>query len=70
MGRLVEEPDRGRVVYLAPDGRWVIVDVPFGLIPPPTIVIHEPLVATHTFYYADMYNLPVPPDARAALEGR
>jgi hypothetical protein len=47
---------------------WLLIDVPSGMITPPTFEIHRPLVGAATFYYADCYSLPIPKDARAALK--
>ena len=58
----MSEPERSRVVYVTSDGtgQWLGIDVPFGMITPPTITIHRPLGGAVDFYYASCYKLPVP----------
>jgi len=59
------EPARSRVVYVTNDGtgRWLVLDVPFGLITPPTLEIHKPMEGAVEFFYAQCYGLPVPAEA-------
>ncbi len=62
-----QDPERNRVVYVTQDGtKWAVLDVPFGMITPPIIEIHQPTVATFKFYYADCYQLPIPREAEKA----
>lgn len=65
----MSEPDRTRTVYVTQDGtgRWLIIDVPRGLIMPPTLSLHNPLVGPVEFFYAQCYKLPVPDEALAVL---
>jgi hypothetical protein len=59
------EPERSRVVYVTPDSsQWLVLDIPFGLVAPPTISVHRPpLYGPVEFYHASAYNLPVPAGA-------
>jgi hypothetical protein len=42
---------RSEWVYATDDGELAVkVDFPFGLIPPPTVDLHRPLVGTVRFY--------------------
>ena len=41
------EPDSARMLL-----RRVVIDYPFGLIPPPTISLHKPLDGPHEFAHA------------------
>jgi hypothetical protein len=63
------DPERNQIVYVTGDNlQWAILDVPFGMIAPPTIEIHQPTVRSFTFYYADCYaELHVPSEAEAYL---
>jgi hypothetical protein len=62
--------ERNRVVYVTADqSDWLAIDVPFGLITPPTVELHRPLVGTVQFFYADSYRLAVP-DAALVQTGR
>lgn len=64
------ERERNRVIYVTSDGSdWLAVDVPFGLIPPPTIQLHRPLAGPVEFYHADSYRLPIPDEATQAVAG-
>lgn len=59
------EPERTEVVYVTPDSaQWARLSVPFGLVSPPMIDLHQLLRGPVRFYHADSYKLPVPPDAR------
>lgn len=60
---------RTRVVYVTNEtpARWLLIDVPMGLITPPTIELHKPLAGPVVLYHADSYSLPVPDEARQAL---
>lgn len=61
-------PERSRVVYVTQDGtgRWLCIDVPSGLITPPTLTIHKPLEGPVEFFYAQCYGLTVPREAAEA----
>jgi hypothetical protein len=60
----MSDPKRGRWVYVTPDSsRWLAIDLPFGLIAPPTITLHEPLAGPVEFYLAESHRLPIPPEA-------
>lgn len=52
-------------VFVTNDGsdRWLAVQHPDGLVPPPIIELHEPLVGPVAFYFASCYHLPVPKGA-------
>lgn len=65
------EPARSRVVYVTNDGtgRWLVLDVPFGLVAPPTLEIHKPLEGPVEFFYAQCYGLPVPDEALERGDG-
>ena len=53
-------------VYVTREGGlWLSVRHPDGLIPPPTIELHKPMEGPVTFYFAECYGLPVPPEALA-----
>ena len=59
------EPERTRIVYVTADGsQWMRVDVPFGLITPPTFLLHKPLIGPVEFFDAESYNLSVPEEAK------
>lgn len=62
--------ERNRIVYVTADSsQWAAIDIPDGLIPPPTIDLHQPQVGTFTFYYADCYpSIRVPSEARKVPE--
>jgi hypothetical protein len=54
-------------VYVTANGdQWLVLDVPRGVIAPPTIGSHQPTAGAVTFYWADCYKLPVPAEAAAA----
>jgi hypothetical protein len=56
--------------YVTSDGkRWLNVQHPDGLVPPPTFTLHEPHVGPVEFYFAECYQLPIPPEARQAARG-
>jgi hypothetical protein len=60
----VSDPERNRAVYVTADsGRWLAIDFPFGLITPPSIELHQPMAGPVTFYLAESYRLPIPPEA-------
>jgi hypothetical protein len=61
---------RTRAVYVDPvtDG-WAVLDVPFGLVTPPTVTVHWPAVGPVVFFHASSYGFPVPEEARRAVEG-
>jgi hypothetical protein len=59
--------ERNRVIYVTADASdWLAIDVPFGLITPPTIELHQPLVGSVEFYHADSYRLTIPKEAQPA----
>jgi hypothetical protein len=59
------EPERTKRFYVTADGeRWLCLDAPHGLVGPPAIVLHQPLAGPVEFLHADMYNLPVPAEAK------
>jgi hypothetical protein len=59
---------RVRIIYVTPDShRWMMLDVPDGLITPPHIDLHVPVVGPVRFYYAQSYQLPIPLAARQAI---
>jgi hypothetical protein len=59
-----KDPERMRVVYVTADSsQWMAVDVPFGLISPPTYELHRPLVGPVTFYDAKGHRLRIPREA-------
>lgn len=61
--------ERFRAVYVSADStQWASLDVPHGLITPPTIELHMPSVGTVTLYKASGHKLPVPEEA--GTEGR
>lgn len=57
--------ERNRIIYVTADSsQWAAIDIPDGMIPPPTIDIHQPLVGTAIFYLADCYPaLRIPSEA-------
>lgn len=64
------DPKRSQVVYVTADGsQWMRVDVPFGLITPPTLTFHKPLAGPVEFFYAECYGLPIPQEARESSRG-
>lgn len=57
-------------MYVTESGdQWLVLDVPRGVIAPPTIEPHRPMAGAVTFYWADCYKLPVPAEAAAAAAG-
>lgn len=65
----MSEP-HSRIVYTTTDSqRWMVIDIPDGLISPPYIDLHQPFEGPVRFYYAEPYKLPVPDDAREAAGG-
>lgn len=53
--------------YATKDGaRWLTLTAPDGLIPPPTIQLHQPEVGAVWFYYAEVYGITRPAPAGAA----
>lgn len=53
--------ERFRAVYVTADSsKWTVIDVPHGLITPPTIELHMPSVGTVIFLKASGHSLPVP----------
>jgi hypothetical protein len=65
----MSQPERNKIVYVTSDSlQWMILDAQEGLISPPMIELHRPLVGPVTFYYADCYDqLHIPPEAEAYL---
>jgi len=62
--KVADVSERNRIVYVTSDASdWLAVDVPFGLITPPTIQLHRPLAGPVEFYHADSYRLPIPGEA-------
>jgi hypothetical protein len=62
----MSDRERGTWIYVTSDSQlWLKVDLPFGLIAPPTIDLHRPMVGLVKFYHADSYQLPVPAEARS-----
>lgn len=59
----VEDEERTEWVYVTntQPQQVVRVDAPLGLIMPPTIDLHRPMVGPVTFYHADGYGIPVAP---------
>jgi hypothetical protein len=58
--------ERNQAVYVVPGQEpdlWLRIDFPFGMISPPTITLHRPLVGPVEFYHADSYRLPIPEEA-------
>jgi len=56
---------RNKAIYVTQDSsRWLRVNFPFGLIAPPKIELHEPLVGNVEFYLAESWNLPIPDEAK------
>lgn len=56
--------ERNRTVYVTADGSdWLVIDVPFGLITPPTIGLHRPMVGAVEFFHATSHRLPIPTEA-------
>ena len=61
------DPERNKIIYVTADSQqWVVINVPFGMITPPTIELHIPLQGPVTFYYASCYQLRVPDEASRA----
>jgi hypothetical protein len=66
---VMQDPERNRIVYVTADSsQWIVIDVPFGLITPPTIELHRPLVGAVMFYHASGHRLRVPAEAEPASE--
>lgn len=64
----MREPERSIVVYVTADStRWLLIDVPSGLITPPVLALHKPFEGPADFFYASSYRLPVPAEAEAAV---
>jgi hypothetical protein len=60
----MSDPERNRIVYVTSDSSlWLAIDVPFGMITPPTIELHVPLKGSVTFYHSSGYQLRVPEEA-------
>jgi hypothetical protein len=60
----MSDPERNRIVYVTADSsKWVAINVPFGLISPPTIELYRPLAGPVMFYHADGHQLRIPPEA-------
>lgn len=58
---------RHKVIYVTSDSQhWTILDVPDGVVTPPTLTLHVPLAGPLEFYYADCYRLPYPAEAKEA----
>lgn len=65
------DPERNMVVYVTSDSsQWMVLDMKFGFISPPTIDLHVPQVGPLQFYNASSYGLHVPPEATESLQGR
>ena len=65
----MSDPERNRIVYVTADSsQWVVINVPFGLITPPTIELQRPLVGSILFYHASGYQLRVPVQAEVEAE--
>jgi len=61
------DPERNKIIYVTADSQqWVVINVPFGMIAPPTIEIAIPERGTVTFYHASGHRLRVPSEARRA----
>jgi hypothetical protein len=61
IGETMSDPERNQIVYVTANSeQWVIINIPFGLISPPTIDLHLPQVGSVTFYHASGHKLPVP----------
>lgn len=62
--------ERNRIIYVTADSsQWAVIDIPDGLITPPTIDLHRPEVGPITFYFADCYpSLRIPSEAREILK--
>jgi hypothetical protein len=60
------DPERNKIIYVTADSsQWVVINIPFGMITPPTIELHIPLKGGVTFYYADCYpSLHIPSEAK------
>ena len=60
------------MVYVTNDGtgRWLVIDVPHGLITPPTLTLHQPLEGPAEFFFAECYGLAIPGEAQQAASGR
>jgi hypothetical protein len=59
------DPKRSKVTYATADGKHaLVVDFPFGLILPPTIETHIPLVGPVIFYWADCHHIKVEREAK------
>lgn len=60
----MSDPVRNELKYATADGQHVmVIDYPFGLILPPTISAHVPLVGEMTFYEAQCYQIKIQPGA-------
>jgi hypothetical protein len=58
------DPERIKVIYVTADSsQWLTIDMPFGLISPPTIELHKPLIGPVVFYHASAYQLRIPKEA-------
>jgi len=58
---------RHRTIYVTADSaQWMVIDVPDGMISPPTIDLHVPMQGSVQFYYAECYQLRVPKEAQEA----
>lgn len=63
----MKDPERNKIIYVTADSSyWMIIDVPFGMISPPTIELHRPHLGPITFQDAVGYQLPIPPEAKRA----
>jgi len=61
----MKDPKRTEVIYVSADSSlYAKLSIPYGMISPPMIDIHQPEVGTFTFYHAICYNLPIPKDAK------
>lgn len=60
--------ERNTIIYVTTEQppRWLRIDVPAGMIPPPTITVGQPMQGTVEFYFAECYRLPIPAEARKA----
>jgi ribosomal protein L37E len=60
--------ERTEVFYVTSDSSlWLRVNVPHGLITPPTIELHKPMAGPVVFYHASSYKLRLPADVEGAF---
>jgi hypothetical protein len=60
------EPERNKVIFVTADSsQWMVVNIPFGMILPPTIEVIQPLLTDPVvFYYAETHRLRIPSEAK------